>query len=131
MTALVDRNELGGRALVYLPKYVSVNDSAFALEDRTIEETFLSALERMHPTFSRKSVQAFRISRVPHVFPIPTIGYSDRLPPMRTATPGLFMASSAHIVNGTLNVNETVGLANRVTPELLAEGTSSLGAAVA
>ncbi|MGA8098449.1 MAG: NAD(P)/FAD-dependent oxidoreductase [Candidatus Cybelea sp.] len=131
MTALVDRSELGGRALVYLPKYVSVNDSAFALEDRTIEETFLSALERMHPTFSRKSVQAFRISRVPHVFPIPTIGYSDRLPPMRTATPGLFMASSAHIVNGTLNVNETVGLANRVTPELLAEGTSSLGAAVA
>ncbi|MGA7248217.1 MAG: hypothetical protein WBW89_10700, partial [Candidatus Cybelea sp.] len=131
MTALVDRNELGGRALVYLPKYVSVNDPSFALEDRTIEESFLSALERMHPTFSRKSVQAFRVSRVPYVFPIPTLAYSDRLPPMRTATPGLFMASSAHIVNGTLNVNETVGLANRLTPELLAEATHSSGAAVA
>jgi protoporphyrinogen oxidase len=131
MTALVDRNELGGKALVYLPKYVSVNDPAFALEDRTIEESFLSALERMHPTFSRKSVQAFRVSRVPYVFPIPTLGYSDRLPPMRTATRGLFMASSAHIVNGTLNVNETVGLANRLTPELLAEPMRSSGAAVA
>ena len=131
MTALVDRSELGGKALVYLPKYVTRNDPAFALEDGAIEELFLSALGRMHPTFSRKDVRAFRVSRVPYVFPIPTLDYSHRLPPMRTATRGLFIASSAHIVNGTLNVNETVGLANRVTAQLLAEPVSSPGAAVA
>jgi protoporphyrinogen oxidase len=131
MTALVDRGELGGKTLVYLPKYVTVNDPAFALEDGAIEELFLSALEHMHPTFSRKGVRAFRVSRVPYVFPIPTLDYSHRLPPMQTATRGLFMASSAHIVNGTLNVNETVGLANRVTAELLTEPAISPGAAVA
>jgi protoporphyrinogen oxidase len=125
MTALVDRSELGGKTLVYLPKYVTVNDPAFALEDRTIEESFLSALARMHPKFSQKSVRAFRVSRVPYVFPIPTLDYSQRQPPMRTATRGLFMASSAHIVNGTLNVNETLGLANRLTPELLAPAPAS------
>ncbi len=121
MTALVDRDELAGNALVYLPKYVASNDPAFALDDRTIEESFMSALQRMHPGFSRDSVRAFRISRVPYVFPIPTLGYSERLPPIATATPGLFMASSANIVNGTLNVNETVKLANSLIPELLAE----------
>ena len=63
MTALVDRSELGGKALVYLPKYVTGNDPAFALEDGAIEELFLSALGRMHPTFSRKDVRAFQIGR--------------------------------------------------------------------
>jgi protoporphyrinogen oxidase len=131
MTALVDRAELGGHALIYLPKYVSTSDVAFAADDAAIEQTFLGALERMHPTFSRKSVRAFRVSRVPYVFPIPTIGYSRRLPRIRTATPNLFLASSAHIVNGTLNVNETVGLAHRVTSELLAGATGTRNAAVA
>lgn len=130
MTALVDRSELGGSSLIYLPKYVASNDPAFALDDRTIEESFMSALQRMHPSFSRKAVRAFRISRVPFVFPIPTLGYSDRLPPVRTATPGLFMASSAHIVNGTLNVNETVKLAHALTPELLAASAAPAREAV-
>jgi protoporphyrinogen oxidase len=126
MTALVDREEVGGNALVYLPKYVTSNDAAFRLDDAAIEESFLGGLERMHRSFSRNVVRAFRVSRVPFVFPIPTLDYSKRLPPIRTATPGLFMASSAHIVNGTLNVNETVGLANGVTPLLIDESAEAL-----
>jgi protoporphyrinogen oxidase len=119
MSALVDRREFKGKSLIYLPKYVSSDDPAFCLTDAEIEETFLSALQRMHPSFARSSVRAFRVSRVPHVFPIPTVGYSHRLPPIRTSIPGLFVANSAHIVNGTLNVNETVKLANGLTPALL------------
>ena len=33
------------------------------------------------------------------------------LPPMATSVPGLYVVNSAQIVNGTLNVNETVKLA--------------------
>jgi hypothetical protein len=58
---------------------------------------------------------------VPYVFPVPTLGYSERLPPLQTTIPGLFMANSAHIVNGTLNVNETVKLANSVSATLMSE----------
>jgi protoporphyrinogen oxidase len=119
MTALVDPAELDGNALVYLPKYVASDDPALHLDDRDVEASFLSALERMHPAFSRRDVRAFRVSRVRHVFPIPTLDYSKRLPPVRTTIPGVFMASSAHIVNGTLNVNETVKLANGLTTDLV------------
>lgn len=119
MSALVDRREFGGRTLLYLPKYVASDDPALLLSDAEIEDTFLSALQRMHPSFDRGSVQAFRVSRVPHVFPIPTVGYSERLPAIRTSLPSLFVANSAHIVNGTLNVNETVKLAHSIVPELL------------
>ena len=48
------------------------------------------------------------------MFPVATLGYSRRLPPIATSVPGLFLANSAHIVNGTLNVDETLQLAGRV-----------------
>ncbi len=114
MTAIVDREAFRGKSLVYLPKYVTPDDPAYIASDEQVEETFVSALERMHRGFSRGSIRAFRVSRVPYVFPVPTLNYSDRLPPVATSMPGLYLVNSAHIVNGTLNVNETVKLANAV-----------------
>ncbi len=113
MSSVVDRREWNGRALVYLPKYVRPDDPLFEASDEVIEATFLAALERMYPNFSRSRVAAFRISRVRHVFPIATLGYSKRLPPIATSVPGVFTLNSAHIVNGTLNVNETLQLVER------------------
>ncbi|HEX6898978.1 MAG TPA: NAD(P)/FAD-dependent oxidoreductase [Thermoanaerobaculia bacterium] len=118
MTTLVDRAELGGHALVYLPKYVASDDPAFDLEDDEIRERFLAALERMVPGFDRRDVLCFRVSRVRHVFALPTLRYSERLPPAATSVPGLHLANAAHIAHGTLNVNETVHLANRTAARL-------------
>ncbi len=111
MTALVDPAELGGRHLVYLPRYVPAGDPFLATSDDQVREAFLPALERMYPRFRRAQVRAFRVSRVSHVCAIPTLGHSGRLPPVATSVPGLHLLGSAHVVNGTLNVNESVRLA--------------------
>jgi protoporphyrinogen oxidase len=113
MSALVDRAEFGGKHLVYLPKYVMSDDPLLNEPDGAIRESFLAALERMYPHFQRSDVLAFEVARVKYVFPIPTIGYSERLPGFETGLPGVCVANSAHIVNGTLNVNETLALAER------------------
>lgn len=113
MSTIVDRGRFGGNSLVYLPKYLASDDPAFAVPDEQIETSFLAALERMYPGFSRQDVVAFRVSRTRYVLPIPTLGYSKRLPPMNTSVPGISIVNSAHILNGTLNVNETVALAER------------------
>jgi protoporphyrinogen oxidase len=120
MSALVDKTEFGGRALVYLPKYVAPNDELFERTDAEIEETFLTALEKMYPHFDRKGVDAFKISRVRQVFPLPVLDYSAYLPSINTSVAGLYVVNSAHIVNGTLNVNETVQLAERFYNETFA-----------
>jgi protoporphyrinogen oxidase len=104
-----------------LPKYAHPSDPVFAISDEDCATAFLGALERMYPHFSRKHVRALRISRVPYVMPVPTLNYSERVPPLRTSVPGLFLAGSAQIINGTLNVNETVMLANRVSRTLLSD----------
>jgi protoporphyrinogen oxidase len=119
MSALVDRAAFGGNALVYLPKYVPPDDPAFRRTDEEIREQFLSALERMYPHFRRDDVLAFRVSRVRYVLPIATLNYSQRLPPMVTSLPGVYLVSSTHIVNGTLNVNETIQLGEAALKTLL------------
>jgi hypothetical protein len=43
---------------------------------------------------------------------------------MWTSIPGLYIVNSAHIINGTLNVNETIQLAERAIPLLLSRGAA-------
>lgn len=113
MTALVDPAELGGHGLVYLPKYVTPDDPLFEASDDALRAAWLPYLRAMHPDLAEDDVLAFQVSRVRHVMAVATLDYSAHLPPMRTSVPGLSLASSAHIVNGTLNVDETVALAER------------------
>jgi protoporphyrinogen oxidase len=130
MSALVDRQQFGGRSLVYLPKYCSPDDPVARMSDPEIERTFLDGLERMYPAFSRSDVACFRVSRVREVFAIPTLGYSTRVPGIATSLPGVHLVTSAQIVNGTLNVNETVGLAERAARQLVGRPQRANPAAV-
>ncbi|MCU0549909.1 MAG: NAD(P)/FAD-dependent oxidoreductase [Leptolyngbya sp. Prado105] len=119
MSALVDRSEFEQRSLVYLPKYVPCHDPAFRLTDEQLKEEFIQTLVLMYPNFDRNDLLAFRVSRVRQVFAISTLNYSDKLPPMHTSIPGVHIINSAHIPNGTLNVNETVLLAEKSVAELI------------
>jgi len=121
MTALVDPKQFGGKRLIYLPKYVPVNDPMFEATDAEIQQTFFNALKKMHPALTGDDLLTFKVSRVRQVFVIPTLNYSQNLPPVSTSIPGFHILNSAHIVNGTLNVNDTVQLAERYIPRLLSQ----------
>lgn len=113
MSALVDRSEFGGLSLVYLPKYIAPDDKMFEQSDEEIREHFLSGVESMYPTFDRGDVVEFKVSKVREVFPIPVLNYSQMVPEIRTSIPNLFVINSSQITNGTLNVNETVQIAEK------------------
>ncbi len=113
MSALVDKEEFGGNALVYLPKYVAPDDELFEKSDAEIEEIFLNALEKMYSHFDKKDVVAFKVSRVRQVFPLPTLNYSANVPSVETSLENVYIVNSAQITNGTLNVNETIMLAEK------------------
>ncbi|HEX6962324.1 MAG TPA: NAD(P)/FAD-dependent oxidoreductase [Lacipirellula sp.] len=120
MTTLVDPQELGGNHLAYLPRYAAADDEAWSWSDHEIEERFLAGLERMYPAFRREQVKAFRISRAKHVMALPTLEYSLRMSPMATAAANVYAVNSAHIVKGTLNVNEVLMLADDAFERVLA-----------
>jgi protoporphyrinogen oxidase len=118
MSALVGAESVGGHGLVYLPKYVDPGDPLFEVGDDELIDGFVSYLVAMYPRLARERIVATRVSRVRQVMAIATQHYSDGLPPMRLGTPNVHLANSAHLVNATLNVDETVALAERVVADL-------------
>lgn len=113
MTALVDPTVFGGKTLVYLPHYVSAHDPLFQESDERIEQRAIGGLRRIYPDLTEEQILATRISRVRQVMPIPTLDYSTRVPAMQTSLPHVFVVNSTQIINGTLNVNETIKLAEQ------------------
>jgi protoporphyrinogen oxidase len=119
MTTIVDPAELNGHTMVYLPKYVPAEHEMFERTDDDIREDFLAALERMYKHFSRDDVIDFKISRVRSVMAIPTINYSQILPPMKSSVAGLYVVNSSYILRGNLNVNETITIAEEAMQTVL------------
>ena len=119
MTTIVDPAELNGQSLVFLPKYVPAEHELFEKSDEEIQESFLSALDRMYTEFTRDDVVDFKISRVKTVMAIPTLGYSKLLPPMKSSVDGLYIVNSSYILKGNLNVNETITIAEKAMDTVL------------
>lgn len=121
MTALVDPAAMGGRHLVYLPRYLSQDDAAWNATDEAIADECFAALQRMVPDLRVDDVVARRVARAREVLAVSTLRYStDAMPTLRTSIPRVFIANSAQIAQGTLNVDETVSLAERSAQALSA-----------
>ncbi|MEA3443166.1 MAG: NAD(P)/FAD-dependent oxidoreductase [Bacteroidota bacterium] len=111
--ALVDKKTFGGHSLIFLPKYVKANDPFYQKPNEEVEEIFLKALFRMYPHLSNKDVVAIKTTRAANVFALPGLAYSEKLTNMKTSMPGLYVINSSYITNSTLNVNDTVQLAEK------------------
>ncbi|MEM9342747.1 MAG: FAD-dependent oxidoreductase [Pseudomonadota bacterium] len=121
-TAIVETSALtgafDGKTLVYLPRYVTQDDPYWGLDDDELRQQFVEGLRAVHPDIPEDAVQAFRVARVRHVMAVPTVGYRDIAPPVTTSVPGLYVVNSAQIIDGTLNVDATLGVLDRALPEL-------------
>lgn len=113
MGAIVDPQYLGGHYLVYLPRYLMANDAGFEESDDAIHERCLTTLEKMYPNFDRSQVAAIQTARARHVMALPTLRYSEQLPPVVSSVPGLYLLNSAQVTKGNLNVNETIEIVER------------------
>jgi len=120
MTALVDRGRFDGHSLVYLPRYATQSDPLWARPDAEVLAEFLDALRRMYPDLAASDVVASQVARARDVLALSTRHYTERsLPAARTSLRNVFLVNSAQIAHGTLNVNETVELANAKASEIL------------
>ena len=121
MTALVDKKYLGGNALVYLPKYVVQDDPIFNQTDEEIQKYFVDNLKKMYPDITDGNIKFAGVAKAKHVITVAKIGYSLALPNIKTSIPGVYIVNTSHIKDGTLNVNETITVAETKLEEILTE----------
>ena len=121
MTALVDKKYLGGNALVYLPKYVVQDDPIFNQTDEEIQKYFVDNLKKMYPDITDGNIKFAGVAKAKHVITVAKLGYSLSLPDIKTSIPGVYIVNTSHIKDGTLNVNETITVAETKLEEILTE----------
>jgi protoporphyrinogen oxidase len=119
MTALIDKNETKGNHLVYLPKYVNPEDELFERSEEELRKLFMNSLYKMYPNLSQNDVNFWGTSKARIVFALPTINYSKKVPKVTTSLDNYYIINSAQIINGTLNVNETIQVAESKLKEIL------------
>ena len=119
MTALIDKDETKGNHLVYLPKYVNPDDELFDKNNEELRNIFLDALHKMYPNLSEDEIKFWGVSKARVVFALPTINYSKKVPGVTTSLGNYYIINSAQIINGTLNVNETIQIAENKLKEIL------------
>ncbi len=113
MGAIVEPKYMGGGYLVYLPQYLLSDAAGFDEPDSAIEERCVKTLTQIYPHFQPSQVRAIRTAKARHVMALPTLDYSQQLPPVVSSIPGLFLLNSAQITVGNLNVNEVLEIVER------------------
>jgi protoporphyrinogen oxidase len=119
MTALIDKKEVDDKHLVYLPKYVNPDDALFDTDDAALRKIFCDALFKMYPQITEEDILFWGVSKARVVFALPTINYSKNIPGITTSINNYYIVNSAQIINGTLNVNETILVAENKLKEIL------------
>ncbi len=119
MTNMVAPSCFDGYSLVYLPRYAKQSEPIFRWSDEEVAAHFRSSLLDMYDHITPDGLVSIQVARAPYVFALSTINYSGKLPPVSTSVPGLHILNTAHITNGTLNVNETLQLVGRELPAIL------------
>lgn len=121
MSSLVDKKYLKGNSLVYLPKYVTSDDPLFNKPDNEIRDYFLDNFKKMYPWLADDNIKFAGVARAKHVITVAKLNYSDILPGIKTSVPGVSIINTSHIKDGTLNVNETVRVAETKLEEILTQ----------
>jgi len=124
MTALINPKEVNGLHLIYLPKYVNSDDALLDKPEEILSQSFLNDFLKMYPSVNKSDVTFCGVSIARNVFSLPTLNYSENLPGIKTSIENYFIINSAQIINGTLNVNETVQVAETKLSEILSKDES-------
>ena len=121
-TNIVSPAAVGGKHIVYLPKYLPASDDLNRLSDDEIRNLFLAGLKKVYPDFVDSDMLHCEVSRERYVQPLQELNYLDRTSGFQTPVENLYMVNTSMIYNSTLNNNAAITLAKKAVRFILEEG---------
>ncbi len=126
-TNLIAPEHVAGYHLVYLPKYVYPDNPYAAMGDDALEADFMGHLHAMFPDLTAEDIVTTRLFRERYVEPIHPIGGTDRIAPIATEIPGLYLANTSQIYPALTNCDSVTRHAREVSSLILANHRSADG----
>jgi protoporphyrinogen oxidase len=113
-TNIIPPQDLGGRHLVYLPKYLTAGDRLNGFSDAQIAPLFIDRLRGVFPDLRDDDILHLKVFREPYVQPIPALNFLSR--PISPLTPlaNVYLANTAMIPDSLHNNNANIKLAEDV-----------------
>ncbi len=113
-TNYIDPRHYGGDHIVYCGDYLEPDHEYFQMDQAALLERFLPALQRFNPQFDRSWVKAAWLWKTAYAQPVPPVGHSQNIPPLRTPVPGLYFASMSQVYPWDRGTNFAVEIGRRV-----------------
>ena len=108
----------GGRHIIYLGNYRSMDDSLFKMNKEDILQEFIPHLKRVNPSFDPEWIQESWLFQSPFAQPIVTTDYREHIPPLHTPLKGLWVANMFQVYPHDRGQNYSFELADRLVREL-------------
>ena len=123
-TNVLSPDDFGGRSLVYLPKYLTVDDPLNGRSNDEVTGLFLTGLSKVFPGFSEEAVVDRRVVRAPYAQPLQAPGAAVPTPDFRTGIPGLYAANTTMITKSLHNIDADLRLAREAARAISGELSS-------
>jgi protoporphyrinogen oxidase len=119
-TNLIEPARYGGRRFLYVANYLEHGHELLSLDAAGLLERYLPGLRKVNPAFDPAWVRELWLHREPAAQPIVTVGYHERIPPLRTPLEGLVLANTTQVYPEDRGTNYAVRLGNEAAEALLA-----------
>jgi protoporphyrinogen oxidase len=119
-TNLVAPERYDGRRFLYVANYLEHGHELLSLEPGALLERYTPGLRAINPGFDFAWVRNTWLHREPAAQPIVTVGYHERIPPLRTPVDGLFLANTTQVYPEDRGTNYAVRLGDQAAEALLA-----------
>jgi protoporphyrinogen oxidase len=118
-TNFIEPERYGGRRFLYVANYLPHGHELLDLDARSLLARYEPGLRAVNPDFSPDWVRhAWRFAE-PAAQPIVTVGYADRIPPLRTPAPGLVLANTTQVYPEDRGTNYAVRLGEQAAAALV------------
>lgn len=113
-TNMIDPKHYGGDRLLYIGNYLKTEHPHFDMSADELLEEFLPHLTSFNPEFERSWVTGAWVHSAKYAQPVPTVGYADKIPDVRTPLPGLYFASMSQVYPWDRGTNYAVEMGRKV-----------------
>jgi protoporphyrinogen oxidase len=119
-TNFVEPERYGGRCFLYVANYLPQGHELLELDADALLARYEPGLRAVNPAFARSWVKRAWRHVEPAAQPIVTVGYGDRIPPLRTPAAGLVLANTTQVYPEDRGTNYAVRLGDQAARALLA-----------
>jgi len=112
-TNFMPSEHFGGDHVVYCGDYLPPDHEYFDLSKDDLVERFLPSFERINPDFDPTWVRSSWLYRTRYAQPVPKVGHSQNILPIRTQVSGLFLASMSQVYPWDRGTNFAVEIGRR------------------